>query len=168
MVNDLDKKYLNDLEVVQLAIDIEDRGYEFYRLAAEKFADDKEKKGFFENLAKEETIHKAKFEELYSHLIDEKKGDDSAYFDIEASIYLRTLFRTSVFPSKDEALKKLDTIKTPYDALELAIRAEKDSILFYDGIIKEAKFDQTKRVATTLMNEEIKHFIDLSNELKKM
>lgn len=38
MVNDIEKKYLNDLEVVQLAIDIEDRGHEFYTLASEKFS----------------------------------------------------------------------------------------------------------------------------------
>lgn len=167
MVDELSKKYLNDLEVVQLAIDIEDRGYEFYKFAAQKFSGDIKKKEFFENLAKEETVHKSKFQELYSSLVDGKKGDDSAYFDMEASIYLSLLFKTSVFPAKDEASEKLKYIKTPYDALEMAIKAEKDSILFYDTIVKEAKFDKTKKVATTLMNEEIKHFIDLSNELKK-
>ncbi|ADL67809.1 ferritin-like domain-containing protein [Thermoanaerobacterium thermosaccharolyticum] len=168
MSSEIEKKYLTDLEVVSLAIDIEDRGYEFYTMASEKFSNDKKIKEFFDEMAREELIHKSKFEELYRKLLDEKKGDDSAYFDIEASIYLTMLYKTSVFPSEnlvEEVLKNVDTI---YDAIELAIRAEKDSILFYDEIVKEAKFDATKRIVITLLNEEIKHFIDLSNKLKEV
>lgn len=166
MVNDIEKKYLNDLEVVQLAIDIEDRGYEFYTLASEKFSDNKEIKEFFIEMAKEELVHKTRFEELYRRLLEEKKGDDSSYFDIEASIYLTLLYNTSVFPSKDSVNEVLKKINTYEDAIELAIRAEKDSIIFYDEIVKEAKFDSTKKVAVMLLNEEIKHFIDLSNRIK--
>lgn len=166
-MNDMEKKYLSDLEVVQLAIEIEERGYEFYKLAAEKFRDDIIK-GYFENLAREENKHRNMFQELYDVLADERKNDDSAYFDMEASIYLRSLFNTSVFPTKEKAQQKFESIKTPYDVIEIAIRAEKDSILFYDEIIKDAKYDNTKRIATILKNEETKHFLDLTHALKRL
>lgn len=166
MSSEIEKKYLTDLEVASLAINIEDRGYEFYTMASEKFSNDKKIKEFFDEMAREELMHKSKFEELYRKLLDEKKGDDSAYFDIEASIYLTMLYKTSVFPSKDSVNEMLKNINTYEDAIELAIRAEKDSIIFYDEIVKDAKFDSTKKVAITLLNEEIKHFIDLSNMIK--
>ncbi|HHV73405.1 MAG TPA: ferritin family protein [Thermoanaerobacterium sp.] len=166
MLNNIEKKYLTDLEVARLAIDIEERGYEFYTKASEKFSSDEKLRKFFDDMAQEEIIHKSKFEELYNKLLSEKKGDDSLYFDIEASIYLTLLYNTSVFPSKDAVDEVLEKINKFEDAVELAIRAEKDSIIFYDEIVKDAKFDSTKKVAITLLNEEIKHFIDLSNMVK--
>ncbi|ORX23590.1 rubrerythrin [Thermoanaerobacterium sp. PSU-2] len=166
MLNNIEKKYLTDLEVARLAIDIEERGYEFYIKASEKFSSDEKLRKFFDDMAQEEIIHKSKFEELYNKLLNEKKGDDSLYFDIEASIYLTLLYNTSIFPSKDAVDEVLEKINKFEDAVELAIRAEKDSIIFYDEIVKDAKFDSTKKVAITLLNEEIKHFIDLSNMVK--
>ena len=75
MVN---KSSINELEAIKMAINIEKRGEQFYRKAAEKFADVSDIASVFLNLAKEEEDHARTFQRIYDDFADKNhKFDDT-------------------------------------------------------------------------------------------
>ncbi len=180
--------YFSDLEGLRLAVAIEKRGAEFY-MQAQDNANDPRHKALFAFLLQEELNHAAKFETLYDELKHTKNaGDDQYLFDADVSRYLQALVETQVFPrhGPQPAEPKLahgvletgwqhqtpgqptaggHTVKS---ILQLALQAEKDSILFYDQMMANAKFPEAKTLFAKLKAEEQVHVEKIQDLLRTL
>lgn len=146
----------NSIEVIEMAKDIEKRGLDFYQSQAKK-TDKKELKKLLLKLAEDEQDHYDTFAEMEKKAKNETDMDTAYVYDEEVSAYLNALIEFTVFPSESEVEDRLNTIE---DVLDLAIKAEKDSILFYREMI-DYNDGQTAKVLRKLVREEKQHLLDL-------
>ena len=156
---------LNDLEGLRIAMDIESRGYRFYQMAYDKFSDPKTKE-LFKTLRDEEEVHLQTFTKYFEEIEKTKEAHSTEYlFDDEYSGYLTALAETHVFPKEKDAAQALSAIKTPVDALRLALQAEKDSVLFYGELVECSKFESAREVFGRLREEERHHTVAIAKRL---
>lgn len=149
------------IELVQLAINIEKRGMEFYDAAYSSAADSKAK-DLYKHLYNEEVNHLGLFTELYNYIKDIVSIDDDYLFDENVSAYLKSLVEEEVF--KTSALKENNKFTLDNIAKE-AIKAEKNSILFYTELALHTKDEEVLNILDILIEEEKKHLVELTTLL---
>ncbi|MFA5780160.1 MAG: ferritin family protein [Elusimicrobiota bacterium] len=139
-------------EIIEFAVEIEKNGERFYRYAAGKFSDEK-LKSLFLTLADEEVEHRKKFEGFLEKV--ENSAPPEA-FNEEYFQYLKVFADGKIFN------KILPEIKKPVDAIQFALNAERDSILYY----LEAKnfvLSDEKNIIDEIIEQERQHFVKLSH-----
>jgi len=143
-------------EVVELGIQIERNGRDFYAILA-KQAKEEKARGVFEYLAGEEEKHIRAFEKILGSTEKyEPQGLESdSYF-----AYMNALAGEYVFTKKDEGKKAAIAIKSSKEALDKGIGFEKDSIIFYEGI-KQVVPEYEVKTIEALIREEEKHLLRL-------
>ncbi|MGB3477706.1 MAG: ferritin family protein [bacterium] len=143
-------------EIFQFAIRIEDNGEKFYRQMAQKF-DDPKVKELFSFLADEEIKHKKIYEEMVSKI---EKYEPFEAFPGEYFAYLRAYADKIIFTQKkfDEEIAKIKDINA---ALDYAINAESDSILYYQEV-KNLVPENQRKIIEGIIEEERRHFVKLS------
>lgn len=144
----------NAVEVLEMAKDIEKRGYDFYTTQAAKTGEDK-LKSLFEKLAADEQDHYNRFVELIETVGTDIQSEAEYVYDQEVSAYLEAIVEFSIFP--DGGTIEIDGFQ---EALHYAIYAEKDSILFYQEML-DYNQEETVRVLKKLIKEEKQHVLDL-------
>lgn len=160
------RNFFNDLEALKMAMNIEKRGEQFYREAAQKMQENPDIVNVLLGLAKDEEEHAATFKQIYDDFVQKKYGFDDTYlFEPEVEAYIRAMVETSVFPTSEEQDTILETIQNVEDIIRLGIQIEKDSILFYTEMIIHSKLPEAKAAFRRLLQEEKKHLLDLKNKL---
>jgi len=117
-------------EIVKLAVSIEQQGQKFYEIAVDKI-DDPAVKVMFTYLAGEEKQHISDFEALGVGLGREFIPNES--YTNEYSDYMHALIDNHVF-NHDNIEKMAAGITAAKEALDLALRFEKDSILIFQEL----------------------------------
>jgi len=150
-------------EVVQIGIEIEKNGKDFYNTVASS-SKNKEVKKMWEYLANEEEQHIKTFEEILSTV--EKYEPPEAYPG-EYFSYLKALSEQHVFTQKNKGKEIAKKVKNDTEAIELAIGFEKDSILFYYEMKKLVKKDTSKTIDKLIEQEQghLSKLSDLKNSL---
>lgn len=115
------------MDVLSFAIEIEKNGKSFYESVAQ-IIEVPEMKEVFLKLKEQEEQHIADFEQLLEKITEYQPQETYAgeYLD-----YIKALVDNHVFNTKADIKALAETIKNKVDALELALRFEKDSILFF-------------------------------------
>ncbi|HIH77492.1 MAG TPA: ferritin family protein [Halobacteria archaeon] len=152
-------------EVIEAAVSIEENGYAFYK-SVEGAIDDKDVKDVFSFLAGEENRHIVAFKKIYEWIDDQ---EDTIIDDEDSSNYIKALAEKNVFTKKDAANDMVKNIKTPFDAINLALNFERDSILFFNEI-KSFVSQDNQDLINKLIKEEHDHIVklhNLENQLKK-
>jgi len=147
----------NACEVLQFAIIIEQNGEEFYRSMADKLKK-KELKDIFMHLADEEVRHRRIFEDMMPRVGDYCPPEA---YPGEYYAYLKAYADGYVFTREKKGKLQARKITTAKEALDFALGAETDSILFY----LEAKNlvpDDQKGIVDEVIEEERRHFLKLS------
>lgn len=148
----------NDLEVLKMAMSMEDEGMEFYNSLAEKAQG--EVKDFLLLAAAQEKVHKETFLKLYNELTSKLGNIDDIYlFEEETSAYLRSLIENEVFdkrnnPEKDNLEKDNLDLKASIDS---AVKAESKTVALYTKMYEGSKYDEVKEVLKVLIEEEKDH-----------
>lgn len=147
-------------ELINIAIGIEGRGVAFYDSMAEatKNANAAE---VFRYLADMERGHIQIFQGLLAEADKFKFSEATG----EHAVYLQTLVDSAVFSDELIAGKMASESESYITALDLAIGAEKDSILFYYEM-REIMPRQAEATVNKIIAEEKSHLRQLS-ELKK-
>ena len=159
---------LNDLEGLRIAMDIERRGYHFYEMAYEKFSAP-EIKELFRELRDEEQEHLETFTRYFEEIEQTKDAYSTEYlFDPAYTSYLTVLAESHVFPKEEDAPAVFAHIKTPVDVLQLAMQAEKDSILFYGELADCSKFESARQAFRKLKEEEKRHAVELGKKIQQL
>lgn len=148
-------------EVIRFAVRIEENGEEFYRSIAKKFKDGKIVETF-NSLADQEIEHKKTFQEILSTVEDYKPAES---YPGEYFAYLKAYVDGLVFNKEKKgriAVKKMKTVK---ETIQFAMGMEIESILYY----LEAKNlvpDSPKKIIDRIVQEERRHYLNLSNSIK--
>lgn len=144
-------------EIIDMAIQTERLGAEFYAGLAEKFKKDKNLKSLFETLKDKEVVHGRRFEELKA-LIGTRESEDWQ----EAQRYLRAIMESAFFIGEGKSLPTMDKVKTVKEAVELALGFEKETLLFYLGLRTEVR---EKHLLDEIITEEQSHIVWLHSIL---
>jgi len=148
-------------EIVQIGIQIEKNGKDFYTTITEFSQRDKVKE-VFQFLATEEEKHIKIFSDILSGF--EEYEPSTAYPD-EYFAYLKALSDTYIFTKENKGKDIAQKIKDDIQAIDLGIGFEKDSILFYLEM-KNLIWEEGQKIIDQLIEEERGHLRKLL-EIKK-
>ncbi len=144
-------KYSID-EIMEMAVQTETLGYQFYTGMAEKFKKDNGLVRLFSTLAGKEKQHEKTFKGLRDSVA--KQGVQEPVQWEEVSNYMRAFVESEFFLGRAKALPSLDHIKTVNDAVRFAMGFEKETLLYFmelRAIVKE------KDTVDEVINEEKSH-----------
>jgi rubrerythrin len=150
-------------ELIKIAIGIERRGITFYDIMA-KSTDDEAARAVFDELVMMEREHIQIFQDMLDEADTEPPQESSTH---EYSGYLQALIDDSAFTDDMITSQMATEADSDIKALELAISAEKDSILFYYELR-----DLLPRSASAMINriiaEEKTHLQQLTDIKRKL
>jgi len=139
-------------EIVEIAIEIEKNGRDFYNAFSGRLKD-KDIKELFRCLSIEEANHIEDFKKIFdsvsSHNPCESYPQD--YF-----AYLNAIASEYVFTKKDELKERIGSISSEKEAIDISIGLEKDSILFYEEM-KKIVPDKDSNIIDTIIDQEKEH-----------
>lgn len=138
-------------EIMEMAVQTEILGYQFYTSMAEKFKDDGSLVNLFSTLASKEKGHEKTFSEL--KVMVDKSGPEPVQWE-EVSNYMRAFVESEFFLGKGKSLPSMDRIKSVKEAVAFALAFEKETLLYFmelRDIVKE------KTIVDTVINEEKSH-----------
>lgn len=144
-------------ELVELGIQIEKNGRDFYHTLSRQSKNEEAKK-IFEFLAKEEEKHVSVFQKI---LNSAHSYQSRGYYPDEYFAYMNTLAGGYIFTQADKGKEIARKIKSDKEALSMGIQFEKDSILFYEGM-KKVMAEKDYPVIEKLIMQEHKHLMQLS------
>jgi len=150
----------NGEEIVRLAVEIEKQGQKFYEIAAAR-VDDAEVKEIFKLLIDEEKQHIADFEGLGAQLPSDFVPNES--YVGEYGDYIKALIDNHVF-NHNNIEKFIPNISVAREALAVAFRFEKDSILIFQELYKVVD-DAGKEVLGKLIEQEKQHIKKLATDI---
>jgi rubrerythrin len=147
----------NITEVIEMAVQAEKLGYQFYTSMAKKFEKDAGLAKLFTTLASKEQVHEKTFLELKG-MVD-KSGPEPVEWE-EVSNYMRAFVESEFFLGKGKSLPSMDHLRSVKDAVHFAMGFEKETLLFFlalRGVVKE------KEVVDEVVNEEKSHIMWLAD-----
>jgi rubrerythrin len=143
------------IEVLQLAVQMEVDGKEFYQNASRK-GSNKLAKELFRQLANEEDVHRKKFVEIYEAL---KRGQN--WPDVEPPSEKGKKIK-SLFAEATKALgRAFEVAESELSAIKIAMDMEVKSYNLYHSRSKESTLPVEKRFYETLAGEERGHHLAL-------
>lgn len=148
-------------ELIDMAVEIEHEGADFYETCARNSSEESVRK-VFNSLVGQEHEHARVFESMKEGLEDYTLPES---YPGENRSYLRGFVQDKVFSSAGEATEKAEKTEDPLQAVDMALGFEKSSILFYSGmkqLVRASEHDAIDRI----INEEHNHIRRLLN-LKK-
>src|SRR4030042_6300072 len=150
-------------ELIDIAVGIERSGAAFYDYLAESTKD--AKIGImYSELAAREREHIQTFQNMLGAADDYVNLEP---YEEEYGLYLKTLVDSAVFNNERTAREAAQKAASELEALEIGIRAEKDSILFYSaiqGLIRRADAD----LIGGIIKEEKGHLAQLSDLKRRL
>jgi rubrerythrin len=145
-------------EIIEIAIEIEKNGEVFYNTLAES-AETSKLRDLFKYLSEEEKKHKIKFQEILKSVGGYQISE--IYYATEYMGYMKALADERVFKKGISAHDVAKSVKSPKEAINIAIDFEKDSIIFlYE--MREMVDENEKETIQILLDEERGHIRKLS------
>jgi rubrerythrin len=148
-------------EIVEIGIQIEKNGRDFYNTLASQSRNQKAK-DIFKYLAGEEAKHIVVFQKILGGV---EKYEPPESYPGEYFAYMNALASEYIFTQKDKGKEIAQSIKTDKKAVDLGIGFEKDSIIFYEGM-KKVVPEYSHKIIGDLILQEQNHLRQLS-DLKK-
>ena len=154
---------LSARELINIAVNIEKRGIAFYDVMT-RSTENPATREIFQRLVEMEREHIRIFEAML--------GEADKYQTVETSTgeheaYLQTLADSAVFTDEMVTSELATQADTDIQALELAIGAEKDSILFYYEM-KETMLGPSEPLVDKIITEEKSHLRLLTAAKKRL
>lgn len=144
-------------ELIDVAVRIEKSGAAFYEYMLNT-THNLRAQVMFKYLAENEREHIIVFQKLRSASSD---YDSPISSSDEYAVYLDALVKSAVFGGEMAARTMAEKVSRESDAIDIAIRAEKDSILFYTAI-KDLVRRPDAEVIDRIAQEERSHLTQLS------
>lgn len=116
-------------EAIEMAVQTERLGYQFYNEIAEKFKDNEGLHDLFRRLALKEKSHEAVFTKLRDEAADQDIDQPE-----EVAHYMRAMVESEFFIGKEKSLPSMEKVKTVGDAVDYALGFEKETLLFFVGL----------------------------------
>ena len=149
--------FFSSTELIDIAVAIEKSGAAFYDALANS-AKDKKPRDTYKYLADNEREHIKIFQNMNAG-VSEYPSPES--YTEEYADYLGILIDSAVFVNNKAARKMARQVANEAEAIEIGIRAEKDSILFYSAIRDLVRRTDSKLIGKVI-EEERSHLTNLS------
>jgi rubrerythrin len=158
----------NAHEVLTMAVQIERNGQEFYREAS-RAVDEEQVSTLLSDLAGWEHGHEALFESMRSDLTEEEESSTAIDPYGESEMYLRVMADDHVFRQRTgKPAKEMIAGKSTQEIIDLAIRFEKDSLLFFLGMERLVSPRLGKDRLYKVIDEEIGHISYLERQRSRL
>ena len=145
-------------EIVELGIQIEKNGLDFYDTLFKQSKNESAAK-IFRYLAGEEEKHI----KVFQGILDKTEKYEPQGLDSEDYFaYMSALAGEYIFTQKDKGKEIAKKIRSDKEAVDMGIRFEKDSIIFYEGIKRIVPEYDFKMVEGLIVQEQ-KHLRQLSD-----
>ena len=151
-------------EVFEMAEQIERAAARFYREVAAKAAD-REMKEMFLTLASMEEGHFHTFQEMRRGLGDQEKGSTTFDPENEVALYLQAMAEAKGFEGMRSPGHRLTGKESMPELFEIAIGAERNSVLFYVGLKEMVDARAGKDKVEGIIREEVGHVAQLRRQL---
>ena len=151
-------------EVFEMAEQIERNGAKFYREAAAKTSD-RRIKDMFLRLAGMEDGHLRTFGQMRKTLSDREKEETTFDPEGEASFYLQAMADDRGSEGKKSPTVKLTGQESTQELFDIAIGAEKNSILYYVGLKALVPDGAGRDKVEAIIREEVSHLAELRRQL---
>jgi len=153
-------------DAVSICIQVEKNGLAFYRAAA-KAADRAGMRALFEELAGMEEDHAGLFEQIRKDLKARKDGAlDSR--DKDLPLALKSAADSHVFVKGLDGAAAAKKCRTTRDLLEMALRFEKDSVVYFAALHSLVPAGLGGKDISVLVTEELKHITVLNDKIKEI
>jgi rubrerythrin len=158
----MDEKYTVQ-EIVEIAIEIEKNGEEFYHIMAES-SNTVPLRDLFNYLSAEENKHKQKFAEILKLVGGYQISD--IYYATEYMGYMKAIADERVFTKDIAFIDLARELVSPKEAIDVAVAFEKDTIIFLHEMLDMFGQSDNKNAIEQLLSEERMHIRKLA-ELKR-
>lgn len=155
--------FFSGSELGNIAIGIERSGAAFYDSLAQS-AKNESSRGIWEYLALEERKHMEIFQNMLGSLADYTPPET---YTEEYDLYLKALIDSAVFRNDQAAREMAQKSASEAEAIQIAITAEKDSILFYSNL-RELVRRPDREAVDQIIEEERSHLRQLSDLMKDL
>ncbi|MBN1163952.1 MAG: ferritin family protein [Candidatus Krumholzibacteriota bacterium] len=153
-------------EIFEMGMDIEKNGEAYYNKAAELARNPKIKE-VFNFLAGEEKKHWVIFKKLREALPPKDTTPTVVDPESQEGLYLEALVKSRLFNNEREAEAVAESVGDELAALRAALTFEKDTILFFQTMKSMTRENLGRDKIDMLIEEEHKHVIQISREIKK-
>jgi len=143
-------------EIVGFGIQIEKNGRDFYNALADK-AKTRQREDIFRFLAGEEEKHIVTFQKILESV---KEYEPPETYAGEYFAYMNILAGEYVFTQADKGKELASMTKNDKDAIDVGIKFEKESIVFYEGM-KKVVPGKDANVVEKLIDQENSHLFKL-------
>jgi len=150
-------------ELINIAIGIEKNGIAYYESLA-KSTTDTSQKDSYNYLADMERKHMETFQNMLNS-VGKYQPTYTGEDEEEYELYLKALVDSAVFTNDEVARQIAQKASSPSEAIQIALGAEKDSILFYSEM-RDLVPEKDRPLIWGIINEEKSHIRQLSS-LKK-
>ena len=150
-------------DALRIAMDTEQRGINFYQTASETATQASTKKVFLAML-QDEQEHLSRLQEEWKRLI---RKDSNL---LEAPVFLHFDYEAlaRIFPSRDEVRTKLEANLDTLDALELAMRMEKEACDFFLHYAQSFNDTKGRDIFLKFADEEKEHYQTIKEEYDRV
>jgi rubrerythrin len=145
-------------EIVELGIQIERNGRDFYAALAAK-SKNQEARDIFRYLSGEEEKHIQVFQKILDSL---EKYEPAQIYSEEYSAYMNALASEHVFTQENKGKEAAKNINTEKEAISFGIKMEQESIIFYEGMKKVVEASDYQAIDELIVQEQ-NHFRQLFN-----
>jgi len=162
----MEEKDLNIFDVLQIAIQVERNGVEFYHEAAGLLTDP-DLRGLFKKLATWEKKHIEAFTAMRDRAVErdvDKRADKLGQVDVSVPEMMAGLAVFGIHPDPSHELKGHTTREK---ALSIAVRKEKDAVVFYTGLKDFVPGIDDRAQVDDIIAEEMEHVCVLQQALNK-
>ena len=151
-------------ELIEVALGIERNGVVYYSSLA-KSTTDPWLKDTYNHLADMERKHIEIFQNMLGS-VGKYKPTYAGETEEEYELYLKALIDSTVFTDDKVARQMAQKASSPAEAIQLALGAEKDSILFYSEM-RDLVAEQDRPIIDKIIKEEKSHLRQLSSLKRK-
>lgn len=153
----------NAVEVLKMAVRIEENGEKFYRKAMD-IQKDPQLREILQELAADEARHGQWFEAMREQLSRESEGEERWVREVSGDL-LQSMIGDQTFSLKEVDPADLDSVEK---ILETALEFEKDSILFYEMLRGFMDEGESARALQDIIAEEELHVEILEGRIKAL
>lgn len=152
--------------IFEIGVQIEKNGCAFY-LEAAAHASEATLKSLLTELAEWEKRHIALFEHMQAELPETMRGEDVFDPDNEFYTYLQAAANTHVFVGTIDVVQLVAQCQSPTAIFDLALRFEKDSVVYYTTLQKMVANHLGREKIDQLIHEELRHIDILNTQRQK-
>ena len=155
----------NASEVFEMAEEMERNGAKFYKKAAENASNEQTKKMLL-TMANMENKHLITFQKMREELCDKEKEPTVFDPDNQSVLYLQAMADAHGYEGKISPTKELSGNETIKEIIEIALNAEKESVVFYFGLKSMVPVNAGRDKIEAIILEELSHITTLLEQLK--